>query len=50
MIKERQTKYDIALLFAEEDRDYVAQVAISLKEKGIHVFYDRFDEINLLGG
>ncbi|RZM21571.1 MAG: TIR domain-containing protein [Pedobacter sp.] len=49
MNKERQTKYDIALSFAGEDRDYVAQVAISLKEKGIHVFYDRFDEVNLWG-
>lgn len=49
MKTDRQTKYDIALSFAGEDRDYVAQVAIILKEKGINVFYDRFDEVNLWG-
>jgi hypothetical protein len=44
-----ETKYDIALSFAGEDRDYVAKVAILLKEKGIGVFYDHFDEVNLWG-
>lgn len=46
---DKNKKYDIALSFAGEDRDYVAEVAISLKKKGISVFYDVFDEVNLWG-
>jgi hypothetical protein len=42
-------KYDIALSFAGEDRPYVDQVAHLLREKGIVVFYDNFEEENLLG-
>lgn len=45
----KNAKYDIALSFAGEDREYVSQVAIILKEKGINVFYDSFDEVNLWG-
>lgn len=41
--------YDVAFSFAGEDRDYVSQVAQSLKEKGIKVFYDEFEQINLWG-
>ena len=33
-------KYDIALSFAGEDREYVEKVATLLKENGVRVFYD----------
>jgi len=42
-------KYDIALSFAGEDREYVEQVAILLKRFGVKVFYDKFEESNLWG-
>lgn len=45
----RQVEFDIALSFAGEDREYVDQVARILREKGISVFYDRFEEANLWG-
>lgn len=41
--------YDIAFSFAGDDRDYVSQVANLLKERGIKVFYDEFEQINLWG-
>src|SRR5262245_41866273 len=41
--------YDVALSFASEDRAYVEQVATGLSEKGVSVFYDRFDEVELWG-
>ncbi|HUR62441.1 MAG TPA: TIR domain-containing protein [Candidatus Thermoplasmatota archaeon] len=41
--------YDIALSFAGEDRPYVAEVAASLHELGIRVFYDRYEEVDLWG-
>lgn len=42
-------KYQIALSFAGEDRDYVEKVAELLKENGISVFYDKFEEVDLWG-
>lgn len=45
----RETKFDIALSFAGEDRSYVDQVATLLKQKGISVFYDLFEDANLWG-
>lgn len=41
--------YDIALSFAGEDRDYVDRVANLLKEGGVKVFYDLFEEADLWG-
>lgn len=41
--------FDIALSFAGEDREYVDQVATLLRQKGISVFYDLFEEANLWG-
>lgn len=41
--------YDVALSFAGEDREYVEAVAILLKDYGIEVFYDKFEETNLWG-
>lgn len=45
----RIKKFDIALSFAGEDRNYVDQVATKLRQKGISVFYDLFEEPNLWG-
>lgn len=45
----RQTKFEIALSFAGENREYVDQVATLLRQKGIKVFYDLFEEYNLWG-
>jgi|SRR5215213_244149 len=41
--------YDVALSFAGEDREYVSQVAELLRERGIKVFYDEFEQIDLWG-
>lgn len=42
-------KYDIALSFAGEDRDYVERVANIIKERGVKVFYDKFEKVDLWG-
>ncbi len=42
-------KYHVALSFAGEDRSYVERVAKQLQEKGVKVFYDKFEETNLWG-
>ena len=42
-------KYDIALSFAGEDREYVEKVATLLKENGVRVFYDKFEQVDLWG-
>ena len=42
-------KFDVAFSFAGEDREYVEEVAKHLKQKGIKVFYDMFEEIDLWG-
>lgn len=41
--------YDIALSFAGEERDYVDRVAHLLRERGVKVFYDLFEEADLWG-
>lgn len=41
--------YDVALSFAGEDRPYVERVTTLLKEAGVKVFYDRFEEASLWG-
>ncbi|MGE0202543.1 MAG: toll/interleukin-1 receptor domain-containing protein [Hyphomicrobiaceae bacterium] len=41
--------YDIALSFAGEERDYVDRVANFLRERGVKVFYDLFEEADLWG-
>lgn len=45
----RKTEFDVALSFAGEDRAYVDQVAHLLRERGIKLFYDRFEEADLWG-
>jgi hypothetical protein len=42
-------KYDVVFSFAGEDRVYVDKVANILKDKGVKVFYDDFEEVNLWG-
>jgi hypothetical protein len=42
-------KYDLALSFAGEDRHFIEKVADILKDSGISVFYDKFEEANLFG-
>ncbi|SHJ49057.1 toll/interleukin-1 receptor domain-containing protein [Aquimarina spongiae] len=48
-MKNKSYEYDVALSFAGENRVYVDEVANSLKEKGIKVFYDAFEEASLWG-
>lgn len=45
----REVQFDIALSFAGEDREYVDQVANLLRDSGVKVFYDVFEEANLWG-
>ena len=42
-------EFDIALSFSGEDREYVDQVANLLRDSGVKVFYDLFEETNLWG-
>jgi hypothetical protein len=42
-------KYDVALSFAGEDREYVEAVAEGLKAAGVSVFYDKFEAAGLWG-
>ena len=42
-------RYDIALSFAAEQRNYVQQVATRCEERGIRVFYDEFEQASLWG-
>src|ERR1035441_8777550 len=37
-------KYDVALSFAGEERQYVAEVARNLSERGVRVFDDEYEE------
>ncbi|MCY4150582.1 MAG: TIR domain-containing protein [Gammaproteobacteria bacterium] len=43
------SNYQVALSFAGEQRSYVEQVAEHLKKRGIAVFYDDFETVNLWG-
>ncbi|MCW2478031.1 TIR domain-containing protein [Candidatus Symbiopectobacterium sp. NZEC135] len=49
MSEEKKFKYDVALSFAGEQREYVEKVARGLKGFGVSCFYD-FDEISSLWG
>ena len=42
-------KYDVALSFAGEDREYVEQVANALSRKGVRYFYDKHEQTALWG-
>jgi hypothetical protein len=41
--------YDVALSFAGENRGYVEQVAVHLRNLGVNVFYDDYEKIDLWG-
>ena len=43
-----EPKYDVALSFAGEDREYVEQVAAALKDR-LRVFYDKYETVELWG-
>lgn len=49
LINDKIYKYDIALSFAGEDRAYVEKVAKYLTDKGIRVFYDTYEQVELWG-
>ena len=42
-------RYDVGLSFAGEQREYVSDVASELEARGIHVFYDDFEQGTLWG-
>jgi hypothetical protein len=42
-------KYDVALSFAGENRAYVEEVAVGLRNAGVSVFYDAFEKADLWG-
>lgn len=44
-----QPEFDIALSFAGEDRAYVDETARLLRDRGVKVFYDLFEEADLWG-
>lgn len=53
-IKQKKDKgssydYDVALSFAGEDREYAETLAHTLKERGVQVFYDRYEKTTLWG-
>jgi hypothetical protein len=41
--------FDVAFSFAGEDRHYVDAVAHALRDRGVKVFYDLFEEVDLWG-
>jgi hypothetical protein len=43
------SQYQVAFSFASEDREYVGAVAETLRQNGVSVFYDAFEETNLWG-
>jgi len=44
-----EKRFDVALSFAGEERDYVKKVAESLLKNGINVFYDEYEEVDMWG-
>lgn len=41
--------FDVSRSFAGEDEPYVSSVAYLLRDRGVTVFYHRFEEANLWG-
>src|SRR3954465_7598343 len=41
--------YDVCLSFAGEDRPYVSRVAAVLLSRGVRVFYDDYEQVDLWG-
>ena len=42
-------QFDLALSFASENRELVESVATELRSRGIGVFYDKFEQIEMWG-
>lgn len=42
-------RYNVALSFAGEEREYVRAVANDLRSKGIDVFFDEYDQVDMWG-
>ena len=42
-------EYDVALSMAGEDRGYVNPIAVQLRESGVRVFYDEFEQSAMWG-
>jgi hypothetical protein len=42
-------EYDVCLSFAGKDRTYVRRVANILKSKGIRIFYDEYEQVDMWG-
>ena len=49
LVKYGRLAFDVALSFAEEDREFVDSVAERLKRMGIRVYYDKYERINSWG-
>lgn len=49
MPKKSQNRYDFAISFASEDREYAEKLAQILEREGCHVFYDKYEADDLLG-
>ena len=45
----REFDWDVCLSFAGEDRAYVENVASQLRDRGVRVFYDRYEQVELWG-
>jgi len=46
---ETRFDYDLAISFAGEDRKQAESIALALKEEGVRVFYDQFEQASLFG-
>jgi len=42
-------EYDVCLSFAGEDRNYVKRVANVLKSRGVRIFFDEYEQIDMWG-
>ena len=42
-------EYDVCLSFAGEDRRYVERAATALRQRGVRVFYDQYERVELWG-
>ncbi|WP_394697894.1 toll/interleukin-1 receptor domain-containing protein [uncultured Methanomethylovorans sp.] len=49
MNDKNEVNYDIVLSFAGEDRVYVEKVADFLRERGVNLFYDKYETATLWG-
>lgn len=45
----KTTEYEVALSYASEEREYVDIVAAVLQDRGIRVFYDRYERVSMWG-